>query len=378
MRILLINSEYPPVGGGASNASANVAAIWAAAGHDVVVLTARYSSMPHDEIVNGVRVIRVRARRKWRDRSNPFEQVSFMFGAMFGAVRLVRQWRPEFVVAFFGVPSGPAGLLLRWIYGIPYIVSLRGGDVPGFRSYDFALYHKLISPVLHLVWRQAAAVVANSQGLRTLGRDFDNKVAIEIIPNGVESRQFANRGRQWSRPKLLTVGRVVYQKGIDIMFKALAALPDMDWDLMIVGDGSARPNLEKQAESLGLTDRVDFVGWQDKDGLVDYYRRANLFVYTSRDEGMSNAVLEAMAAGLPVVATRIAGNEELVLEGETGALVPSEDPEAVTAALMALIPDEAKREQMGAAGRERVNEFYTWEHTANQYLELMQTFLEKK
>jgi glycosyltransferase involved in cell wall biosynthesis len=375
MRILLINSEYPPVGGGASNASANIAAAWAQAGNQVAVLTARFQMLPQDALENGVRVIRIPAIRKRRDRSGPFEQLVFMLSAIWYALRMKRDLRPDVTVAFFGVPSGPAGLLLKQRYGIPFVVSLRGSDVPGFRSYDFGIYHRMLSPLIKLIWRNAAVLVANSKGLRDLARSFDAGIPIRVIPNGVDTRRFEVGARQWQPPVLLTVGRLVHQKGIDLLFQSLAALKDQEWKLLIVGDGKGRRNLERLTETLEINDRVEFVGWQSRETIVNYYRDANLYVHPSHDEGMSNAILEAMASGLPVLATGVAGNMEVILDGSTGRLIPPADSGALREVLVQMLPDSKVRQEMGQAGRERVVRNFSWQRTSQAYLEILSEIL---
>ena len=371
MRILLINSEYPPIGGGASNASANAAAIWAAEGHLVTVLTAQFADLPSEETVDGVRVVRIPALRARIERSTPFEQVSFMLSALYHAPCVCSGWRPDITAAYFGVPSGPAALLLKRLYKVPYVVSLRGGDVPGFRSYDFGLYHKLISPILHLIWRRADAVIANSQGLRRLAQAFDRQVNIQVIPNGVDTEKYRVSSRSWEPPVLLTVGRLVSQKGIDILLRGLAAVRDLPWNLLVVGDGKDKAGLETLAAELGLEHRIRFAGWKNRDELIEYYRQANLYVHTSYDEGMSNAVLEAMASGLPILATGISGNLDVIIEGQTGMLVPPGKPEAISPALRVLLPATELRQRYGRFGRERAAKDYTWGKTAYAYLDLM-------
>jgi glycosyltransferase involved in cell wall biosynthesis len=377
MRILLINSEYPPVGGGASNASAFLARHLAELGQEVTVMTCQFSDLPSNEQQGDVRVWRIPARRKRQDSSGAFEQLIFLFIGSLWGIWLARKWKPDVVLAFFGAPSGIVSLVLKVFFGIPYVVSLRGGDVPGFRPYDFALYHKLLGPILHVVWRKAAFVVANSEGLKDLGQKFDSKVKIQVIPNGVDVDRFNPAGRVWRPARLLIVGRVVYQKGIDILLNALAGLKELEWSLSVVGDGPKRKELETQTKDLGLANRVKFLGWRDKDQLTEIYRQGNLFVYPSRDEGMPNVVLEAMASGLPVLASQIAGNEELVVPPETGLLVPPEDVENLRNGLRQLIPDADQRQSMGYAGRERVTANYTWRKVSKRNLELLQRAVEK-
>jgi len=170
--------------------------------------------------------------------------------------------------------------------------------------------------------------------------------------------------------RLFFHGRLVYQKGLDLLLAALGRLPDADFELHLVGDGPQRPELEEAAATLGIGGRVIFHGWLHRPELARTLRGMDLFVFPSRDEGMPNAVLEAMASGLPVVASAIAGSEELVLPERTGLLVPPEDADALAKALARLIADAPLRREMGAAGRERVERQYSWASAATLYLEM--------
>ena len=372
MKILIINSEYPPVGGGAGNASAHIARLLAGQGSEVLFLTSRYGDLPDEEVCQGVRVLRGPTRRQHADRSTALEQVWFILGASFRSLRLPDEFKPDVTLAFFGLPSGAAAWLLKAIRGIPYVVSLRGGDVPGFRPYDFWLYHKIAVPWLHLIWHGARAVVANSRGLYDLARAFDEKIEIAIVPNGVDAREFHPTPRDWSPPRLLSVGRVVYQKGYDVALRALAGLKELDWEWSIVGDGPHLPVLQQMVQEQRLESRVHFLGWMKLEEVKQEYAKANLFLHPSRHEGMPNAVLEAMATGLPVVASRIAGNEELVVQGENGLLVPVEDSAGLRVALETLLAQPEYREAMGAAARRRIESSFGWERVAEQYQSILE------
>lgn len=370
MHILILNSEYPPIGAGAGNASAQLARQFADMGHQVSVLTARYNQLPHEETRDGVRIIRLPGLRRRQDRSTALEQAVFIFSAAVWGLGWVRRLKPDVTLAFFGAPSGVAAWLWRGLLRLPYIVSLRGGDVPGFRPYDFGRQHRLLAPLLRKVWHGAAAVVANSQGLRQLGLAFDPQTKIDVIPNGVHLEHFPAAQRSWQPLRMLFVGRVVYQKGLDLLLDALAGFEAQDWSLTIGGDGPRLESLRQQAAALGLGERVEFCGWLDRQELVERLAAANLFVHPSRHEGMPNAVLEAMASGLPVLASQIAGNEELVTP-DCGMLVPSENVPALKAALHALA-EPGLRQSLGAAARQRVQAHYSWQHVAEAYLERLQ------
>ena len=372
MRLLLINSEYPPIGGGAGNATAHIARCLAAMGHETLVITSRFGNLPHREQFGNLSIFRIPSLRRKQDRSGALEQFIFLLSASFWTSRLAAHRRPNASLAFFGAPSGMVAYLLKKRFKIPYIVSLRGGDVPGFRPYDFQRYHKLLGPLLQVVWRNSAGVVANSKGLRDLARTFDSRFEILIIPNGVDVGLYHNAERDWQSPVILSVGRLVHQKGFDLGLRALASLKHLDWQWHIAGDGPGMDALKSLARELGIADRVIFLGWQSREELIQCYKQSNLFLFPSRHEGMPNAVLEAMASGLPVIASRIAGNEDLVVHEKTGLLVESEKPQLLRAALYDLIQNPSRAQRMGAASRQRVEEFFSWENTATQYAALLE------
>ena len=373
MHILLINSEYPPIGGGAGNASANIARELAALGLQVSIVTAHFGNQPKQENRDNVTIYRIQALRRKQDRSGALEQIAFIISASFWTLSWARKNKPNATLAFFGVPSGAVAWVLKLFYRIPYIVSLRGGDVPGFRPYDFKTFHKLISPLLRVVWKNASAIIANSNGLRDLALAFDARFEIPIIPNGVDFEKYSVTERNWSSPRLLSAGRIVRQKGLDFGLQALSQLKDLEWTWSIAGDGPQLDTLKSLAAELGIQERVHFLGWQSRDELTKQYQQANIFLFPSRHEGMPNAVLEAMSTGLPVVATRIAGSEELVIEGETGFLVQTENVDELRESLRRILVDPSQRKKMGQASRQRVEKNYSWRNAAEQY----KTYLEQ-
>ena len=158
--------------------------------------------------------------------------------------------------------------------------------------------------------------------------------------------------------------RLIPVKGLPCLIRAMAVLraefPDLR--LEIAGSGPERQAIQQQAESLGLGDSVCFLGWRTDLGAV--WARWDIFVQPSLDEGLPIAVLEAMAAGLPVVATGVGGTPEVVEDGRTGWLVPAGDTGALAARLRALLLDSRKRREMGAAGRARVRENFSADRMA--------------
>lgn len=198
---------------------------------------------------------------------------------------------------------------------------------------------------------------------------------LRVIANGVDPARFdAARACDWrslglpgEARVLLSVGRLEEQKGPADLITAAAVVarqfPDVHW--VWVGDGPLRPSLEAEVTRLGLVGRVHFAG--RRDDIPALMRGARGFVLSSRWEGMPNVVLEALAARLPVIATRVEGIEELIRPGETGQVCAPGNPSELAAAQAELLANPARGILWGEAGRQRVEERFTWERMAGQY-----------
>jgi glycosyltransferase involved in cell wall biosynthesis len=193
---------------------------------------------------------------------------------------------------------------------------------------------------------------------------------VELVYHGLDLTRFpaacpARPPRDGADPadpvRLLSVGRAVPKKGLDVALSALAALPPgLNWRWVHVGGGAGLPALEDLARRLGVDDRVTWLGPQAQERVVAEYEAADLFLLPSRiaedgdRDGLPNVLMEAQALGLPVVSTRLPGIEELVVDGSTGVLVPPDDPAALAAALEELARDPELRSRLGRAGWDRV------------------------
>lgn len=373
MRILLVNYEFPPAGGGAGNATLFMARALVGLGHEPTVLTGAVGGEPASSLVDGIRVIRVRPRRGAADRASIGDIAGFLAAAFFRAPAIARDCRAEGVVTFFTIPSGPAGWLLNRLKGLPYVVSLRGGDVPGHVP-GIQAFHRVTKPLRRAVLRRARAVVANAPGLARRSEGVD-PVPVQVIPNGVDSDYFrpAGPGERAEGFRILFVGRLHEEKNVELLLHAAARVHAAGVDLHVdlVGDGAMRPALEELARDLGIAARVAWHGWLPKDQVAPLYRRATCLVNPSRYEGMPNTVLEAMASGLPVVASDVGGNNDLVVHEGSGFLFELPGVEAMAAALNALAASPALAQRMGALGREIVVSGYSWQSVAGRYVELL-------
>ena len=374
IRLLLVNYEYPPLGGGAATATACLAREFNRLDADVSVVTSAYSDLPRRENRDGIEIVRVRTLRRSAQQSNPLEMMTFMINASAYTLRFARTWKPDASIAFFGIPSGPVSLIMRWFLAIPYIVSLRGGDVPGHQREQLAGYHRIMKPLITFIWRHAKDVVANSTGLREQAMKAAPDVNISVIENGIDPERFCPsdiaRVSDDKTTRILFVGRVSHEKGLQYLLPALSEL-DSTWRFSIVGQGPYTKKIKAMSKSLGLESRIDWRGWVVRDRLPYLYCDADIFVFPSTDEGMPNTVLEAMASGLPVIATQIPGVEDLIEDGRNGMLVPPADTASLKHALASVLHDKARREALGKAARNHVMAAFTWGKAAEKYLSLV-------
>jgi glycosyltransferase involved in cell wall biosynthesis len=378
MKVLVINYEFPPLGGGAGNASYHIAKSLARLGHDVAVLTSGFRGLARKEMLDGFPVHRLPVMRRHQDHCSPSEMLTFILSGCAHAPRIAKEFRPDVAFAFMTIPSGPVALWLKKVQRLPYLVLLRGGDVPGFLPEQLATYHKLTRPLIHKIWRESLKPVANSEGLKRLAQQSAPQMDIATIPNGIDTERYhpSLNGAARPRVRLLFVGRLSVQKDLPTLIDALSHVvrqtPNVE--LHIVGDGPERARLQRMVSERHLSDRVTFRGWVNKDRIAECYQNADAFVLPSRYEGMPNVVLEAMACGLPIVATDIAGCEELVQENVNGYLVPVGDSDALAARLTALVSDPALRQRMGSASRHAALA-RDWQTVTQQYLALARSLL---
>jgi glycosyltransferase involved in cell wall biosynthesis len=369
MRLLFLNYEYPPIGGGGANANA--------------YLFREYSNIPdlhidcvtsglanRDETVQlaeNITLHRLAVGKKQLHYWTQREVLTWLWRADRCVNMLRRKQRYDLCHAFFGFPSGAVAWHRRGDQ--PYLVSLRGSDVPGF-NLRFSGQYVVLKPLFRRIWSAAGAVVANSQGLRRLAGEFMPQLPIAIIPNGIDTCEFMPAAAEDQvAGRILCVSRLVERKGVQDL---LAAMPRVlqqvpRAQLLIVGEGDLLEPLKQRTVQLGLADQVEFRGYVPHSKLPDLYRSAELFMQPSFYEGMSNTVLEAMASGLPIVATGEGGKEELLQDNAV--VAPYGDPQALAACVTALLLGREKLACMGERSRQ-IAEQYSWAAVARSYLDI--------
>ena len=335
------------------------------------------------EFIDGVEVHRIPMLRQRQEFCSTFEMGTFVLSGMWYSLFHVQEFKPDVAHIFFGIPDGPIGWLLKRVYGLPYLISLRGADVPSDEVKRFAKHYKVLRPLVRWLWHDADALVAVSNGLRDFAVETTPDLPFQVIPNAIELSVFTPPlHRNADGPvKLLFVGRFNAFKNVETLVEAVSRLKDMEvanFELHLVGDGERRATVERMVVEKGLTKHVRLLGWVDRSSIVERYRQADLFVTATTWEGMPNTVLEGMACGLPVIATKASGLEELVKDGCNGYLVNINDAAALADRIAMLINNPHERWRMGKESRKIAEQEFAWEYIAEQYVAVYERIRNKK
>lgn len=281
--------------------------------------------------------------------------------AFFRLWRLCRRLRPDILHAHSS-KAGFIGRVAGRVAGVPVVVftphcwSFQSAS--GSKRRVYIALERFASRFCDMT-----VTVSDAERVEAVELDVVPADRITVIPNGVSAREFDPMAGVERDIPFVSVGRLDEQKGYTYLLEAAAVLmkSEPDFRLSIVGDGPLRQSLEQQAASLGLNDTVRFEGQSAE--VSRYLHRAHVFVLSSLWEGLPYTIIEAMASGLPVVTTDVGGCRELVIDGETGSVVPPADPMALAEAMRVLWSDAGMRTRMGAAGRSFASRTFRLEHT---------------
>ncbi len=370
LNLLMLNYEFPPIGGGAANAHLHLLKEYAGNGElSVDVLTSGPEpGFFREEFADNITIYKVGVHKKDLHYWRKIEVIEWLVKSGFHYRRLLRENSYDLVHAFFGFPTG--WLCYRTADKLPYIISLRGSDVPGY-NVRLGIDYKLLAGLFRKIWRGASAVVANSDGLRNLASQFMPELEIEIIVNGIDCDNFYLReNKEIEKPvRLLTVCRLISRKRIDMLIEAVSLVnkAGVDVELNVAGEGNLMDMLKELAINLGVSAKVNFMGRIPAEKISEVYQQNDLFVMSSAHEGMSNAMLEAMASGLPIVTTRCEGLDELIVGN--GIIVEQDSSESIAEGINKVISDRDIWRQMCVAARKQAQKF-TWSSVAEAYLGL--------
>jgi glycosyltransferase involved in cell wall biosynthesis len=363
-RILFVVDGFYPATGGAEKQVRTLAQAFAAAGHTVEVVAPQLDpSLPTADAVDGLTLTRL-----------AYPHIK-MLGALFLCARYglwVWKRRGDFDAIHINMAKNLAAVsgLMRPFLPATVTVKISGAWEFDGGLLDPKLRHRPAQRLYNWCVRRVDNIQCVSEYTRdTLRAAGYPEASLLMIPNAVDLRRFAPRPAAARKPgapvNVVYVGRIRPVKGVTVLVDAWPkVVPGNAARLVIAGDGADREALARSARESGVGDTVEFLG--EVSDVPAVLSRADVYVQPSFQEGLPNAVLEAMAMGLPIVATRVSGNEDVVADGDNGLLVPPGDPDALAAALRRLVADPELAARMGRRSREIVESRFSLAAVMNQ------------
>jgi glycosyltransferase involved in cell wall biosynthesis len=381
MNILIINYEYPPLGGGGGVAAANLAREFVRQGHDVDYVTTHYKGFSRYEVIDGVRVWREPVwGRKDLHTASIISMLIYPVVAILRGLALSRRKHFDIIHTHFAVPSGPAGLVLAKWLKLPNVLSVYGGDIyDPSKSYS-PHRHVVLKQVVTCVLNHACYVIPESTDLITrIEAIYRTSTPLLRIPLGFAGIPFEPVGRpelglSSTRLYAIAVSRLIPRKAYQDLLRAFALADCENLELLIIGDGPEEPMMRALVDQLGIASRVHFLGHLDERAKFHYLHAADFFVLSPLHEGYGIVFQEAMFCGLPIVTTNVGGQNDFLKDGENALFSSPCNPEALATAIRQMATNSDLRRTLGNNNRAAIDK-HSVENVARQYIDLFKELI---
>lgn len=384
--ILTVNySPWSTYSGGGQRSTHNLGIAYSERGHDVTVVytkppweTVEVPSLPYRVVWATLPTLRSRRRA-------PFREFASLFVGRTVASLLNHTQGSTVVHA-----QGEEGAVLPWVCHsreVPLVVTPRYPTYPDILSRPsrngrdwlrLLLFHRKYL-LLELLVRHADCVCPTSKSAAAMVRAAYQleEDCTTVVPNGITNTFLQLAPTYHPDGPLIFFGRLDFSKGIDVLIEALAKLHanGIHRRCLIVGRGPARPDVQRALTKYNLNDHVDLVGWQDPSSLAELLETASVAVLPSREESFGNTMAESMAACVPVVSTRVGSIPEVVVDEETGLLVPPDNAEALSQAILRCLQNPEEAHTFANNGRERAETYFTWDSSARRFETIFRNLL---
>lgn len=378
MRLLILNYEYPPLGGGAGMVTQHLARELVALDCTTTIITTWMPGLLEKEEQGGLTIIRLKSKRRNNYSSNPFEMLSWM---QHTKKYLLQHGAPyDICLANFMLPGGGVALWLQKKWGIPYVVLSHGHDIPWAFPRQMFLWHVLCFPVLKSIAHRASHIVVLTDELKKIADRFTGASQtdkIVLIPNGMHTPVLPKKSFDGGM-EVVYGGRLVAQKDPFTFLEAVKRLQQQGFNpfrVTIIGDGERRAAMEQYIEKNELKG-ITFTGKIPHPEVMAIFRRAHVLVSTSVYEAMSLTMLEALSEGMYVLSTPVTGTEGYILEDVSGNYIPFGHAAELATAIIKY--HEEKYQQQYELPVARIVEqpgFHHWQSIAERYQILFKEIL---
>lgn len=356
------------MGGGSSSVTLEIGKRYVRRGHAVDVVTMAFRDLPTREVIDDMNVFRVPCFRRRVEISRVHELASYIFSTYRFLADRMREVQYDVSHTHFLLPTGLVALALKRKFGLPYVVSAHGSDIPGYNPDRFRLMHRVSRPFLKLVGNEATRITVMSAYLANLVRkniaDFSAEHLVRI-PNGVDCSRFPASPK---RKIILSTGRLLRRKGFQHLVRAVSDI-DIGYEVHICGDG---PMLgELRAAALKSRTKIVLHGWVDNQSAIyrDLLGSAAIYVLASERENSSIALLEGMCAGCAIITANTSGCPETV--GDAGMLVRPASTDELRQAILELVGNDKLRESLQGRAVARVRANFDWDRIVDCYEEVL-------
>ena len=400
MKVLVIGSVYPRFQEDAEVPWLRTSiAHLKKAGVEIQVLAPAYKGLKSHDI-DGTHVNRFRyAPASWeiltheegapsKMASKPWLQllaIPYIINGFFQCIRICRKWRPDIIHAHWPFPHAYIALGAAKLFKIPLVLNFHGAELLLIRK------KKWVKPLLKFAIGQAQAIFANSsftagkiKALRNVNVEWspygttleDNKDESGVILSETKDPVTIVPHPVNGKFRILFVGRHIERKGICYLIEAAKHLPRDKFEIRIVGVGDLTEQLKQQAAAVNDGAEIIFTGKLSPEDLANEYKTANVFTlpaivdHKGDTEGLGVVLIEAMELGLPIVASNVGGIPDVVVDGESGILVPEKDPVALADAFKRLEADPTLIQKLLAGARKRIEECFTWDGIIERQIEV--------
>jgi len=366
---ILVPAFLPKWLAGTEIATYNIARHLAKRRHEVHVITSMDKGMPRENEEAGFYVHRI-----------GFPRLKFLGIMVFSlkALFLLKGFNPDLVHAqntIMGMPGFLAKKLLRK----PYLVWARGSEI-----YLPWLFKR---PMSKLVLKNADAAIALTEDMKTEMQKICNRDVL-VIPNGIDFERFENLSRDAVRCKLqansdarlvIFVGRFRPEKGVRYLIEAMEIIRQKNQQVRLIlgGEGPEEDSLRQLVRQLNLEDCVDFAGQIPNEKVPQYMAASDVFVLPSLSEGLPNVILEAMASGLPIVASKVGGVPQIIKDGENGYLIEPTRPDQIAEKVLLLLENHDLRDAISRNSIQKAKD-YSWENVVWRLEEVYESCLSTK